>query len=195
MIVKLSKTYKSREGKPVLREIDTDIFSIKCYSSCMSCHLCKDDCCKEGAIADVENVKKILKNEEFLKDKVDINPKYFFKEVFRDEDFPSGKGTFIPEKNGSCIFINKKGRGCRLHTLLVSQHRDYHELKPIICCLFPVSFEKGELCPAPEFNNKNFICLEGGSSLYDASRNELKYYFGEDFVRELDKIRDSTIKR
>ncbi len=194
MIAKLTKEYICKGGKPILSEVDTDIFSIKYFHSCMNCDFCKDDCCKEGVICDKNDVKNILKNEYYIKEKIQIDAKSFFKEVFKDDDFPSGKATYIPKRGNACIFINKKGRGCLLHSILLSKHIDYHLLKPILCCLFPVSFDKGLLCPAPEFNKKEFACLKGDKSLYDGSRDEVKYYFGEGLVRELDKLRDSIIK-
>jgi hypothetical protein len=65
---------------------------------------------------------------------------------------------------------------------------DYHEIKPIVCILFPLSFEEGLLFPAAELDDHSLVCSGSGTSVYRAMRDELEYYFGQKFVEELDEI-------
>jgi hypothetical protein len=65
---------------------------------------------------------------------------------------------------------------------------DYHELKSLVDCLFPITFADGTLCPADEVTDGTLICADTGPTLYRGLRGELAYYFGEEFVSELDEL-------
>ncbi len=75
-----------------------------------------------------------------------------------------------------------------IHSFCLKNGMDYHDLKPMICCLFPLTFDEGLLSPSPEVDDQTLICLGAGSSLYQGIREELEYYFGQEFIGELDTI-------
>ena len=65
---------------------------------------------------------------------------------------------------------------------------DYHEIKPLVCILFPLSFGEGILSTAPELDDNSLVCSGSGYSAYQAMRSELEFYFGHGFLEELDSI-------
>ncbi len=89
---------------------------------------------------------------------------------------------------GTCVFLNRESRGCLIHSFAIEQGIDYHELKPMVDCLFPISFYEDVLCPADEVCEDSLICLGPGPTLYEGLRGELSYYFGGEFVRALDAV-------
>jgi hypothetical protein len=90
---------------------------------------------------------------------------------------------------GRCVFSDRRSRGCRIHGYCIAAGIDYHELKPMVSTLFPITFDAGLLHPSAEAVDGELACLGGGSSLYDGLKGELGYYFGPDFVAELDALR------
>jgi hypothetical protein len=91
------------------------------------------------------------------------------------------------------MFISKDQRGCGLHRYAISKQMDYHEIKPLVCILFPLSFGEGVLSISPELDDNSLICSGTGYSAYQAMRNELEYYFGHELVEELDGIEKETL--
>jgi len=65
---------------------------------------------------------------------------------------------------------------------------DYHEIKSLVDCLFPITFADGTLYPADEVGDGTLICTDTGPTLYRGLRSELAYYFGDDFVSVLDGL-------
>jgi hypothetical protein len=65
---------------------------------------------------------------------------------------------------------------------------DYHELKPMVCSLFPLTFGEGLLQASDEAGDSSLICIGTGPTLYEGARAELRYYFGDDLVGELDEL-------
>jgi hypothetical protein len=74
----------------------------------------------------------------------------------------------------------------------MSKGMDYHDIKPLVCILFPLSFEEGLLSLAPELEDGSLVCSGSGESVYRAMRNELAYYFGNEFVEELDRMEENA---
>ena len=91
------------------------------------------------------------------------------------------------------MFLNRKGRGCLLQSFCEVNGIDYHQLKPFISSLFPITFESGLLQPSWEIMIKELVCMGHGTSLYRGVRDELLYYFGQEFVAELDQIEQGCI--
>ena len=82
-----------------------------------------------------------------------------------------------------------------LHRYALEKGIDYHEVKPLMSSLFPLSFEGGEggetgctLRAAGEVEDEELVCLDEGPTIYRGARDELLYYFGQELVAELDAM-------
>ena len=77
-----------------------------------------------------------------------------------------------------------------LENVALNTGGDYHDLKPLVSILFPLTFEYGVLEPSSEIQDGSVICYGEGPTVYEGSRDELLYYFGAQMVAELDALRD-----
>lgn len=187
VIIKLSKKYASIYGVPVIDRFETSIYKIRYFTYCLSCDFCHDSCCFKGADVDLDNVQRIMKYANEIEDYIKIpRNEWFAGEYKYDPEFPSGHYTRTKIKNGACVFLNRNGRGCMLHKFCVENKIDFHTLKPMVCSLFPLTFDEGLLHPSNEVLDNSLICLHQGPSLYRGVREELIYYFGKELVDELD---------
>ena len=157
---------------------------------CMQCTFCNDQCCSYGADIDMLNVNRILEHKDELEKFMGIKSDKFFYPKKRkwDHEYPGNVYTRTSKKNNACVFLNPKGRGCMLHSFALHKGIDYHELKPFFCTLFPVTYFEGVLVNPEEIDDKTLACLGAGPTLYQGAREEIKYYFGEEIVTELDEI-------
>ena len=78
-----------------------------------------------------------------------------------------------------------------MHHLAISTGRDYHELKPRVCWLFPVTWDQGVLRPSYDITD-DLACKGSGAIVYDMARDEIGVAFGEAVVAELDALRRVT---
>jgi Fe-S-cluster containining protein len=195
MIIPLSKSYPSRYGAPVLERVDTSIFQLKYFAHCMSCNFCNDWCCWHGADVDLHNGHRIETVSRQLEQYTGIAKENWFdpEDTCEDEEAPGELWLRTRVSNGACVFLNRSSRGCMLHSYSLEHHLDYHELKPMVCAIFPLTFEEGLLIHADEVEEQSLVCAGDGLTLYEGVRNELSYYFGEEFVRELDTLRESVV--
>lgn len=194
MIIKLHKEYPCGFGKPAIDKIDSNIFIYRYFGKCFECNYCKDECCNHGVDIDITNVERLLKIKDELEKFVQIPAnEWFISNYIPDSEFPGGKYTRTNTKNGKCVFIDTKNRGCLIHKYCIIQNIDFHELKPIVSCLFPLTFDNGLLHPMDEIEEQNFVCMEGIMNLYRGVRNDLKYYFGEELIELLDNLENQTI--
>lgn len=86
------------------------------------------------------------------------------------------------------MFLNRRDRGCQLHAFALEKGLDYHDLKPVLSTLFPLTFDDGVLHVMDEVEDRSLVCLGSGPTLYRGVRAELAYYFGAALVAELDEI-------
>jgi hypothetical protein len=114
--------------------------------------------------------------------------RWFRKTRTPDPDMPGGGSVRTRVADGACVFLNRKGRGCLIHAYCLEQGIDYHALKSIVDCLFPLTFWEGTLGAALEASDGTLVCLDSGPTLYRGQRGEIEYYFGTSLVRALDKI-------
>jgi hypothetical protein len=75
-----------------------------------------------------------------------------------------------------------------LHSFALDKGLDYHEIKPMVASLFPVTFDGGLLHPSNEIADRSLQCIDDGPSLYTGVRGEIEWYFGQDLVTELDAM-------
>ena len=190
MVIKLKNSYPSVHGLPVIHSVDTDIFEITYYMHCMQCTFCNDECCSYGADIDMLNVNRILAKADELEEFTGIkSEKWFYPKKRKwDHEYPGHDYTRSTKRNNACVFLNKKGRGCLLHSFAHAKGYDYHEFKPFFCTVFPVTYNEGVLMTPEEIDEKTTACLGEGSTLYRGAREEIRYYFGDGLVGELDEI-------
>jgi hypothetical protein len=109
------------------------------------------------------------------------------------EEYAGSQYTRINPQGPRCVFISKDQRGCGLHRYALSKQMDYHEIKPLVCILFPLSVGEGILSLAPELDDNSLICSGSGLSAYQGMRSELEHYFGQEFVDELDGMEKEVL--
>jgi hypothetical protein len=158
----------------------------------MQCGFCNDQCCSHGVDVDFRALSEIQRHAEALEGFTGIpRHEWFASEIERDETFPGGGAVRTRVRDGRCVFLNRTGRGCGIHAYCLDRGLDYHDLKPLVDCLFPVTYEDGTLVSSEEVDDDTLICLDTGPTLYRGARPELAYYFGEALVEALDAIEAS----
>ena len=188
MIIPLDKPYPSIHGAPVIDRIDTAIFARTYFVHCMDCGFCGDSCCQYGVDVDVHNVVRIQAVADKLEPFVGSARDEWFEVGFEDDPhFPGGKVTRTRVKDGACVFLNRKGRGCLLHSFALQEGFNFNDIKPLVSAIFPVTFDSGCLCASDEILTNELICRDQGPSLYEGARSDLLHYFGADLIRILDE--------
>jgi len=194
MIVSLSRPYASRDGAPVLVRVDTRVFTHRYFGECMACGFCHDACCDHGVDVEEAKVARILALAPILEPALGVPSDHWFeRESTPDDEFPGGASRRTAVVGGRCVFRAPERRGCALHALALARGEDYHDIKPLVSTLFPLTFAHGTLCLSDELDDDApaFVCAGRGPSVYHVQRGELAYYFGDAFVRELDTMRES----
>jgi len=194
--ISLSKKYSSLpEFKLSIDKFDPKIFQLKYFMHCMSCSFCHDICCHdpEGSVlVDKENVQVIKNNAHLLATKVSTPVESWFdSEIEYDENLPSKEGHWVNTRDDdSCVFLNKEGRGCQIHSMCLEEGLDYHTIKPTYCWLFPLEVVDTVLGIGthPKLESETLICMGQGETLYRGVREEVRYLFGEELVAELDSL-------
>lgn len=186
-VIPLSREYVS--GNMAISFLHRDIFLKIYFARCLECTFCHDWCCSFGADIDIQNVEKIRQHrEEILPFVRPPEGEWFDSKYTYYEEYAGNQYTRINTQGPRCVFISKDQRGCGLHRYAIRKGMDYHEIKPLVCILFPLSFEEGILSTAAELDENSLVCSGAGDSAYRAMRSELEYYFGRGFVEELDGI-------
>jgi len=188
-LVALSRTFRSRYGAPQLHSVDRAIFRRRYFTHCLACTFCHDWCCSFGVDVDRYHVDRILAHADDLEAYLGIpREQWFSGEIEPDSDVPGGETWRTRVVDGACVFLNRQGRGCRLHAFCLERGIEHRELKSVVDVLFPLTFEEGVLCPADEVLDDTLVCLGSGPTLYQGVKEELHYCFGEDLIAELDRL-------
>jgi Fe-S-cluster containining protein len=191
-IIPLSKEYLS--GNMAISFVHRDIFLKTYFAQCLQCNFCHDWCCSFGADIDIQNVERIeQRKEEILPFVRPPEGEWFEADYTYYEEYAGNQYTRINPQGPRCVFISKDQRGCGLHRYAVSKGMDYHEIKPLVCILFPLSFEEGILSLAAELHDNSLVCSGEGYSAYQSMRNELDHYFGRELVEELDGVEKGVL--
>jgi Fe-S-cluster containining protein len=193
MIVPLSRSYVPCLGVPVVDRIDTRLFTETFFSECMRCDFCHDSCCQYGATVEVPLMQRLLAHGEVLEPIVGRPASEWFDGAFREaDDYPGGQFTRTRVFEGRCVFLNRSGRGCLLHSYALANDLPVHDWKPLACNLFPIWWDEGAFVLPPEIADRELVCLGAGATLYRSARNDLLAYYGADLVAELDRIEASV---
>jgi Fe-S-cluster containining protein len=189
MVKPLGKTFATIFGAPTIHSVDSDIFEKRYFAHCMECGFCHDACCQFGADVDVRNVLRIEGYAQKLAMFLSVPASSWFDKTYSsDSEFPGGAFTRTSVRGRSCVFHARTGKGCELHRFSVEYGFDYHDLKPMVCCLFPLTFDNGVLHCADEIEDASLVCGGEGPTLYRGVRQELLYYFGSECVSVLDGL-------
>ena len=195
-VIRLARSYTSVQGAPVIHSVDTAIFSLRYFARCMACGFCDDQCCSYGVDIDLGNVMRLAAlGEDFSSRVAAPRSEWFTDTVVEDAEFPSGRYLRTREKDGRCVFRNPAGRGCVIHGYALEKGIDYHDIKPLVSTLFPATFELGVLVASSEVHDRSLACGGQGQSVYEGTRGELEYYFGQDFVAELDALSGAHLQK
>ncbi|CAN5316661.1 hypothetical protein BH11PLA2_BH11PLA2_00180 [soil metagenome] len=203
MTLSLSRPYTARDGAPVISRVDPRIFTLTYFRHCMNCDTCHDSCCQYGADIEMIRVKAIESLADELEPYLGVTRDWWFRTepedigIHSDADYPGGLYTrtgiadLPPGRSAhnadACVFLDPQNRGCRLHRFALEREIEVHSIKPMVCMLFPVYFQEGLLFPAIEFDLNDLVCAGDGDSVYRGARDDLVWYFGEEFVAELDE--------
>lgn len=184
-----TRPYPTRWGAPTVDRVDPAIFTQRYFMACMDCTYCFDSCCAYGVDVDGPNVDRLLAVADELEPVVGVpRDQWFTGEWNDDKEFPGARQTRTAVKDGACVFRNRKGRGCLIHSFALNRGSDYHELKPMVSVLFPLTFDYGLLHPSNEILDKSLQCYNDGPTLYQGVRDEVAWYFGQALVDELDAL-------
>ena len=185
----LARSYVCREGAPTLTRIDPAIFQCTYFADCMACGFCHDWCCAHGVDVDLPKANAILARKGEIARFTGVAPELWFDgEVRADPEVPGGQFMRTRRHNGRCVFANPAGRGCQLHRFALANGIDYHQLKPFMSSLFPLTFNDGLLTVSDEIAERYLVCRDQGASCYQGVRGELAYFFGDGLVQELDTL-------
>ncbi len=198
MIRALSQSYTSIDSAVTITRVVPDIFNQRYFTYCLDCTFCYDVCCSYGADVSADNVTRIEAHAPALEAYLDIPREKWFTGVMTDDpEFAGGRHTRTQVKQtprgNRCVFLNRETRGCGIHSYCLENGLDYHTLKPLVCWLFPITFDNGQLQPSLEIVEHSLICMDQGPTLYRASRSELETYFGSGLVAELDHLERETL--
>jgi len=189
-VITLSRAYPCMIGGPVLSAVDPAIFTLHYFTYCLDCGFCRDACCDHGVDVDLGNAARLKALPKGFHDRIGAPAgDWFSGEIVTDREFPGGAHLRTAVRNGACIFRNAGGRGCAIHAYCLEAGLDYHDFKPMVSVLFPVTFEQGVLTASSEAADGSLVCSGQGPSLYDGARSELGYYFGAGLLAELDQLK------
>ncbi len=178
---------------PQLSHVDSEVFTLRFFGACMACTFCNDGCCQYGCDVNVGERDRILALKDELAPHVSVPPdRWFSTEVHEDAEYPTGKFVRANSEKGACVFLNRKTRGCSIHAFALATGRDYHQIKPMVCWMFPVCWDQKVLRPNSDVKD-DLICAGKGMTLYEAAREELRLVFGDNLVRQLDVLSAQTL--
>lgn len=202
MSVPFSRVYTSRYGAPLIDRFDPRIFQFTYFAKCMDCTFCNDSCCQYGVDIETPRIEALDQYREELENYLSVPRSKWYRDdpddfgIEPEPEYPGGAytRTTVAElptgrskhNSEACVFLDPVGRGCRIHRFALEKGIDVHDIKPMICLMFPVLHSEGQLVPAIEFDEGILVCEGSGDTLYRSAREDLLYYFGPEMIAELD---------
>lgn len=179
-------------GLDAIDRVDPRIFTLKFFGACMQCTFCHDGCCQYGCDVNVGERDRILALADDIAPYVAVpKGRWFGTQVHVDPEYPTGQFVRANAEDGRCVFRNPKGRGCALHQFALDTGRDYHQVKPMVCWLFPICWDQRVLRPNSDVDD-DLVCRGSGMTLYQAARDELRIVFGDRLIEQLDRYAQTT---
>lgn len=174
-------------------KIDPNIFTFK-----FGCR-CNGECCHYGVYTDLKEHDNILA----IKDKIiplmdetqSKNISDWFEPAEEDDDFESGVAVGTEIVNGKCAFLDKNGL-CVLQRLALEEGEHKWKYKPIYCVLFPLTIYQNTLTIDDEHIDRLSYCNKfpiSDSSIFDACKEELEFFFGKEGFEELLKYKEEVL--
>jgi hypothetical protein len=180
----------------VVSEVDAAIFRRRYFGHCFSCSFCHDGCCDHGVDVSLVERDSILAHADELELRLGVpRDQWFDAGITADADFPGGACTRTALRDGGCVFRARGARGCALHAFALERGDDYHTIKPMVSTLFPLTFGEGALLCSDELVDESLICAGEGPTAYEMARAELRHYFGDELVIELDALAERMTER
>jgi Fe-S-cluster containining protein len=176
-------TLKSNPRILPIRSIDKNIFTARYFTHCMQFG-CEDICCSYGCPLDLSEVDRLTPYQHEIERRTNHEAAMWFQnEVEANSDYPSGyvKNTMV--YNGRCVFHAPTARGCLLHIMALEKGLDPHQLKPMVCFLFPLTWD-GSYLHVADFLEE-LPCQHKGELILDSIIDEIRYYLGEDTASEI----------
>lgn len=176
-------------------KIDPNIFTFK-----FGCR-CNGECCHYGVYTDLKEHENILA----IKDKIiplmdetqSKNISDWFEPAEEDDDFESGVAVGTEIVNNKCAFLDKNGL-CVLQRLAMDEGEHKWKYKPIYCVLFPLTIYQNTLTIDDEHIDRLSYCNKfpiSDTSIFDACREELEFFFGEEGFKELLQYKEEILSQ
>ena len=189
-----------------IRRVEREIFFAPFVSDCLS-HQCRcsdgsqqlnlDACCQYGVDVDLFERDRILLHSDEIRPILDSSfqdPKLWFDDSEPEEDdlFPSGvvvrTAVAGEEESSGCVFLQHDQRGCALHLAAAHHGWDPGWIKPVVCTLYPLSFDSAGICLSDDFRRYSCAYGAGPESVYQVMRQTIATVFGAEVARLLDDI-------
>jgi Fe-S-cluster containining protein len=119
----------------------------------------------------------------------------WFEPPEEDEDFESGVAVGTEVINGKCTFLDKEEL-CTLQKLANLEGVHKWKYKPMYCILFPLTIYEGALTIDDEHIERLKSCNSNPiveTSIFDACREELIYFMGENNFYNLEKYKEKYL--
>ncbi len=174
---------------------------------------CGGGCCHSGVYADLGERDEILRNAEAIAQTMDETQDpdtetWFDGEIIDDPDFASGQaiGTEVQDRDGGisgftegCVFLDKR-HFCSIQVAAVNAGLHRWAWKPKYCILFPVTVVEGVLTYDDGHSEDLIYCGPTGNgeyvhSIYEAMREELRYFLGEHEFARLEAYYEANRER
>jgi len=192
-MVTLPRPFPSRDGVPVIARVDPVIFTARYFTDCLACGFCHDWCCSHGVDVELPRAEAMFAQADALESYTGVTrDRWFEPETHHDGEYPGGSARRTRVEGGRCVFLRRTGRGCMIHAYCLDRGIDYHDLKSMVDCLFPVTFAGDLLCAADEVTDGTLVCMDQGPTIYRGARPEVAHYFGADCVAALDAVEASV---
>lgn len=178
--------------------IDPQIFTHPFVKACDVC-ICSGECCYYGVYTDLKEYEKIMSVKKRIIKSMDdsqpIDPEEWFEKPETDPDFDSGIAVGTEVYNGKCVFLDKQGY-CTLQKIAMEDNEFKWKYKPLYCILFPLVIFEGVLTIDDEHLDRMHYCNKKEnqvSTIFDCTREEIRYFFGEKGFEELLQYKDEYL--
>ena len=188
----------NEENKNFTKKIKNILIDPKIFTFKFGCK-CQGECCNYGVFTDLKEAEFILSIKDkiipLMDDSQTKDVSKWFESPEEDDDFDSGVAVGTEIINGKCTFLDKDGL-CTLQKMAILEGEDQWEYKPMYCILFPLTIFEGAITIDDEHIDRLKYCNKADANdltIYEACRDELKHFFGDEAFAELEKYREEYL--